>query len=105
MTINKFKASKRRIDSMLFDSQLEASYYCQLKILKRVGEVRYWLRQVSMHLPGGKKYVCDFLVFYTDGSHAYIDVKGVETQLFKLKKSIVEEIYPIEIKIVKKGEF
>jgi len=34
-----------------------------------------------------------------------VDIKGMETQLFKLKKSIVESVYPVEIKIVKKGEF
>jgi len=103
--MSKYNAVKQKIDNILFDSQLEASYHCHLKILKRIGEVEYWLCQVPFILPGGKKYKCDFLVFYTDGSHEFVDIKGMETQLFKLKKSIVESVYPVEIKIVKKGEF
>ena len=49
--------------------------------------------------------MCDFVVFYEDGRVEYVDVKGRETELFKLKKSVVEAQYPIKIKVVKKGDF
>lgn len=102
---NKFNATATRVDGILFASKLEASYYCYLKILKRIGEVKYWLCQPPFILPGGRKYRCDFQVFYANGTVEYVDVKGRETEGFKLKKSIVENLYPVEIKIVKKGDF
>ena len=103
--MSKFKSKRTIIDNINFDSKLEAAYYSHLKILQRIGEVKFWLLQVPFLIPGGKKYLCDFLVFYTDGSYKFIDVKGIETQLFKLKKSIIEELYCIKINIIKKGDF
>ncbi len=41
------------------------------------------------------------MIFYADGRVRVVDVKGVETETFKLKKRQVEEIYPVEIEIVK----
>jgi hypothetical protein len=102
---NKFNAAATTVDNKKFDSKLEAAYYTHLKTLKRIGDVEYFLMQVPIVLLGGKKYVCDFLVFYTDGRIEYVDVKGRETELFKLKKSIVEAQYPIKIKVLKKGDF
>jgi len=102
---NKFNAAATTVDNVKFDSKLEASYYTYLKTLRRIGDVKYFLMQVPIVLPGGKKYVCDFLVFYKDGRVEYVDVKGRETELFKLKKSVVEAQYPIEIQVIKKGDF
>jgi hypothetical protein len=72
-----------------------------LKALQESGVIRYFLQQVPIRLPGSIKYVVDFQVFYPDGSVEYIDVKGMQTQMFKLKKKQVEALYPITIKIVK----
>jgi len=32
-------------------------------------------------------------------------VKGRETPLFKMKQKMVETLYPVEIKVVKRGQF
>ena len=58
------------------------------------------MRQVPLHLVGNTKYVADFQVFHLDGSVEYIDVKGMETSTFKLKKKQVEATYPIKINVV-----
>lgn len=99
---NKYHNHPTTVDGIRFDSKKEARYYEQLKIRKTLGEVAYWLRQVPVHLPGGSRYVVDFLVFYTDADMApeYIDVKGRETQVFRLKKREIEHQYPIRIKCV-----
>lgn len=81
-----------------FDSKKEARYYDQLLIRQQLGEVSHFLMQVPFHLPGNTRYVLDFLVFYTDErTPDYVDVKGRETQVFRLKKRQVEELYPIRI--------
>lgn len=98
---NKYHNHPTTVDGIRFDSKKEARFYEQLKIQKSLGEVSYWLRQVPIHLPGGSKYVVDFLVFYVGvGEPIYIDVKGRETPVFRLKKREVEHHYPIKIRCV-----
>lgn len=87
------------VDGIRFDSKKEAAYYGQLKLRKEAGEVLYWLRQVPIHLPGGTRYVIDFLVFFVDRARApeYVDVKGRETAMFRVKRREVEHHFPFAI--------
>ncbi len=85
------------VDGIRFDSKREARYFEQLKLRQQAGEVHFWLRQVPMHLPGGTKYVLDFLVFLRDGNVDFVDVKGRETKEFRIKKREVEHHYPIKV--------
>lgn len=94
---HKFKAKPTTIDSISFASKKEAARYTQLKLLQTSGKVLFFLMQVPFHLTGGVKYVCDFVVFWQDGEVTIEDVKGVKTDLYKLKKKQVEELYPIKI--------
>lgn len=88
------------MDGIRFDSKKEAGYYSQLKLRRQAGEVLFFLRQVPFHLPGGTKLVVDFVEFHTDGTVHFVDVKGTQTEQFKIKKREVEAVYPIEVKIV-----
>ena len=99
---HKFNAKPTKSDGIRFDSKLEARYYDQLKLRQRAGEVVFFMRQVPFHLPGGVRYVCDFQEFWSDGTVHFVDVKGMETSDFKMKKKQVEALYPIEIEVVKK---
>lgn len=98
---NKYKVSdpaSRTRDGIRFDSKKEADYYDELKLRKRAGDVIQFLRQVPFFLPGGVKYVCDFLVFLTDGNVEFVDVKGMRLPEYKTKKKMVEALYkPITI--------
>ncbi len=95
---NKYHNHPTTVDGIRFDSKKEARYYEQLKIRQQLGEVSYWLRQVPLHLPGGSRYVVDFVVFYTSGAAPdYVDVKGRQTQVFRLKKREIEHQYPIRL--------
>jgi Protein of unknown function (DUF1064) len=94
---HKFKAKVTETDGIKFPSQKEAKRYNSLKTLQNIGEVLFFLRQVPFHLPGGVKYVCDFLIFWANGSVTIEDVKGFKTESYKAKKKMVEAIYPIII--------
>jgi hypothetical protein len=104
-TSHKFKAKPVTDDGHHFPSKLEWSYYRSLKLRVASGEVLFFLRQVPLHLPGGVKYVVDFLEFHSDGNVRFVDAKGMETAEFKAKKKMVEALYPIEIEIVKRESF
>lgn len=98
---NKYNAKPIEIDNIRFDSKAESRYYEYLKKEKEKGNLIYFLRQCPLHLPGKTKLVIDFIEFWSDGSVIYTDVKGFETDTFKIKKRQVEELYPFKIKIVK----
>lgn len=98
---NKFKAVPTVVDGFRFDSKAEARYYGELKLRVADGGVLYFLRQVPFHLPGSVRYVVDFMEVHSDGSVHYVDVKGFETPAFKIKKKLVESLYPVEIEVVK----
>jgi hypothetical protein len=98
---HKYHAVRTERHGLKFDSKAEASYYDTLLLRKLAGEVLVILVHVPFALPGGTRYVCDFLVFEADGTVRFIDVKGVKTAKFVMQKKIVEELYaPIVIEVV-----
>jgi hypothetical protein len=100
---NKYRAKKVTVDGLKFDSQLEADYYGQLKLLLKAGEILGFSRQARFPVGGGREYLADFIVWYPDRVEI-IDTKGVQTEVFKIKASLFRERYPgLELKIVKKG--
>ena len=98
---HKYNAKATRKGGVRYASKLEAECATYLDILKHKGEIVFYLQQVPFHLAGGVKYICDFQVFWASGEVSFIDAKGVETPTFKLKKKMVEDIYPVEIEIWK----
>ena len=104
---SKYNSKTTTIDGINFDSRLEAAYYLQLETEKKMGTVKYYLRQVPFHLPGGIQYRVDFMVVRPQGNTIridYIDVKGVITQTYRMKKKIVEDLYPVKIIEVTKAD-
>lgn len=99
---HKFGAKACERDNKKFPSKLERRYYDNLKIRQASGEVIFFLRQVAFDLPGNTRYICDFQVFLADDTVEFIDTKGRDTPLSIAKRKIVEDIYPVKIKIVMK---
>ncbi len=97
---SKYNSRKTVIDGISFDSQAEADYYCQLKLLARAGKIDGFCRQARFIITEGKdgekgtEYVTNFVVFYPNGSYRIVDVKGVKTDVFKLKIKCLREKYP-----------
>lgn len=98
---SKYGAEPTEVDGIRFDSKAEARYYQRLKLRVQNGEVRYFLRQVPFHLPGGVRYVVDFMEVHADGSVHWVDVKGIETAMFRTKKRLVESLYPVTIEVTR----
>ena len=104
---NKYGNTKTTVDGILFDSKKEADYYCELKMLKMAGKVRDFERQVGFVLQNGYranngkwirpiKYYADFVVNYTDGHTEVVDVKGVRTEVYKIKKKMLLRLLKTE---------
>jgi Protein of unknown function (DUF1064) len=98
---HKFNAKRTELDGIKFASKREAARYVTLKGLIAKGDVVFFTRQTPMHLPGNIKYLCDFVVYWANGTVTFEDVKGMKTPMYALKKKQVETIYPIEITEIK----
>lgn len=96
-TPSKYRAVRIEIDNIKFSSKKEGRRYQELKALQHAGDVKFFLRQTPFHLPGKTRYVLDFMVFWENGNVTFEDTKGFRTQVYKLKKRMVEELYPIKI--------
>ncbi len=99
---HKFNARRVDQDGIRFDSKLEGRYYTWLRSQEAAGGLLMFLRQTPLHLPGGTKLIVDFTEFWADGRVVFTDVKGLETEGFKIKRREVEAAYGIEINVVKK---
>lgn len=101
---HKFNAKPTTIDGIRFPSKKEAAYYQKLKDRQEKGEISRFHRQILFDLPGGIRHYVDFMVIqenFTGASYIeYIEVKGRDTPLGKMKRKQCEEIYGIEIKVV-----
>jgi len=101
MIKHKFHAQKTENDGIKFSSKLESRWYSVIKDMKDSGELLFFLRQVPFHLAADVTYRADFMLFYTDGHVEVWECKGYSTPEWVTKKKLVEEKYPIEIKVVK----
>src|SRR3989304_1189742 len=103
---SKYRNVRARVDGITFDSKREAARWLVLKAMEKAGEIIYLARQVKYLLAvNGVKittYVADFKYWRsTDavvGPAVVEDVKGVRTEVYRLKKLLMKAIYRIEIK-------
>lgn len=98
--LSKYRAKRVEVDGYKFDSQKEAKRYVELKLLKVVGDVSFFVRQPMLDIGAGTVYKADFLVFWSDGHYSVEDVKGFKTDMFKLKKKLVESKFPFKIELL-----
>jgi len=98
---HKYNNTEVRVDNRKFASKKEAAYYEHLKKEQESGRIVFFLMQCPFHLPNNVKYIVDFVEFHSDGTVRFVDVKGMITDKFKLKKSWVESLYPVTIEVVK----
>ena len=94
---NKYGAVKSTFNGIVFDSKAEAAFYSYLLGQEKFGRIQKIELQKKFTLYAGIKYVCDFVVT-VQGVERYLDVKGVETATFRLKKRLFEKDYgPLEV--------
>lgn len=78
----KYGNRKVEIDGMKFDSRHEADYYFGVLVPRvKAGELRCVCRQVPFDLPGGIRYIADFVTMRPDMTiEAVIDAKSEATR-------------------------
>lgn len=86
-----------------FDSQHERDVYNELVLEARAGKYCAVLCQVAFALPGGVKYIADFVTLEAGGKFEVWDAKSPATakdKVYRLKKRMMRECLGIEIREV-----
>ena len=94
---NKYNNKKSSYNGVVYDSKAEADYAEFLDISRHAkdpaAKVISWERQVRYRFEVNEvhvgDYYLDFLVEYADGRVEHVDVKGVRTGVYKLKKKLM----------------
>lgn len=102
--MNKYRNRKTVVDGITFDSKREAERYMELKLLEQAGEISHLELQPVVVLQdkfkhNGKTvraitYRADFAYRdLTTNTSVIEDVKGMETEAFRLKKKMFLKKY------------
>lgn len=101
---SKYGNKRVEIDGMKFDSQHEADVYRDLMLRVKAGELKCVLRQVPFDLPGGIKYLADFVaITHDDHIEGVYDAKSDATRKNRVyinKKKQVAAIWGFAIREV-----
>ena len=100
---SKYGNRRTESDGKRFDSKHEAKVYEELRLRCLGGEFIGLALQVAFYLPGGIKYVADFVAFLPDGGYVVMDAKSEATRkdkVYRLKKRLMKECRKIEIQEV-----
>ena len=103
MAGNKYGAKKTALPGGLkFDSQREAHRYCELRLLEKAKRIKDLKRQVKYVLIPAQRdktgkllerevsYVADFVYYdFGLGREVVEDVKGMKTDVYKIKKKMM----------------
>ena len=102
--INKFLARSKYNSKITsyngrnYHSTLECSYAQQLDWLIKAKEIREWIPQFKLELRVNDRhisnYFVDFKVIYCDGHIEYHEVKGFETDTWKIKWELSKALFP-----------
>ena len=96
---NKYNARKTTVYGRTFDSKRESEWYMMLREKHRLGKIKHFECQPTYTLLEGFRdnqgkpqkpitYTPDFLVEYDDGRREVIEVKGVRTRDYQLRKKL-----------------
>lgn len=129
--MGKIVHKRTEVDGIVFDSVMESDYYKYLKEERDAGRIKDFTlqpkfilqdkfivvngetiygnhpefakikRQTKAPTVQAIAYISDFEVDYADGHKEIVDIKGIETADFKIKKKLFACKYPhLELKII-----
>lgn len=96
----KYRNTPTTVDGLRFDSKREADTYLALLAQYQAGDLTLLIRQAPFDLPGGIRYIADFVVVEKSGRVRVIDVKSPATaknRTYINKKKQMKAIWHIDI--------
>jgi len=94
---NKYGAKSTQVDGVTYHSKFEAGYADELRLRLMAKDIKSWERQVKLDLKVNgvhiTNYYIDFIVTHNDDSREFVEVKGFETDLWKIKWKLLEATF------------
>lgn len=85
----KYKNVLQTYNGYSYHSKKEAQYAFELDCRVKAKDIKGWDRQVKIELDAYDVPICnyymDFVVYHNDGKIEYVEVKGFETDVWRLK--------------------
>ena len=104
---NKYRNKRTELDGVMYDSKKESLHIRQLKILQAHGKITELKTQVKFFFDGlvydsGRTaaYWADATYVDSEGEYHVIDVKGIRTPAYKIKKALMWKWFKIEVEEV-----
>lgn len=99
---NKYGNKRIKVGGISYDSKGEYARECSLKIQEKAGIIKNLKRQVTFSLDVNDVHICRYIA---DWSYTIVktnidvveDFKGVETDVFKLKASLMKACHGIDV--------
>lgn len=96
-TYRKYKNTKSEYKGSIYHSKLEAEHAMWLDGEKKAKRIKDWQRQVKISLDVNghhiTNYYMDFVVEMNDGNYEHHEIKGYETDTWRLKMKLYEAVY------------
>lgn len=94
---NKYSATSTQYEGITYHSKLEAGYAESLDMRVMAKDIKSWERQVKLDLKVNgthiTNYYIDFVVTHNDGKKEFVEVKGFETDVWRMKWKILEATF------------
>ena len=102
MSQSKYRAVRTTVNGLEFASQKEARRYQALLLLERAGQIRDLELQPRFPLRVNDLLVCTYVAdykYFDNDAQLFVveDVKGMKTDVYRIKAKLVKAIYGITI--------
>lgn len=106
-------AKKQEYNGYRYDSGFEANYAAELDLRIKAKDIKSYDRQVNLDLIVNNYIVCtyriDFIIYHDDGITEYVETKGYQTDVWKLKWKLFESLYSdlpdVKLSIIQQGKY
>ena len=100
---SKFNNKSTIYNGRSYHSAFEAGQAAELDLRMKAREFKDWVGQVRIPLTAHGRFICnyivDFQVNHHDGTIEYIEAKGFETEIWRLKWKIFEAQLEEEVRL------
>ena len=100
---NKYNNRRRFAFGEWFDSEAEYDYHCVLLLLKLAKKIIWFVHHPGrIELVQGVSYEPDYIVMDLGCAIYYVEVKGMQSATWKIKKALWARYGPAPLKVVKR---
>ncbi len=96
LPFNKYKRVKQTYEGYSYDSRAESNVAWELDQRVKAKDIQSWEKQRKIEFYGvnGSKicnYYVDFVITHNDGHTEYLEVKGLKTAAWAIKRKLMED--------------